>query len=49
MAFFLEERIGSYMQSKSGASELGPGSYDLPGSFQQKNSHIKRKNVPAFN
>ena len=48
MAFFLEERAGSHMYSKGGASELGPGSYELASSFNTKNKY-KRKNVPAFN
>lgn len=49
MAFFLEERVGSYIQVKSGASQLGPGQYDAPSSFGQPKNNFKRKNVPAFN
>ena len=48
MAFFLEERVGSYMLSKSGAPDLGPGSYDAPSSFNKK-SYNKKKNGAAFN
>ena len=48
MAFFLEERTGSYLQSRSGADQLGPGAYDVPSQFGSK-QNFKRKNVPAFN
>ena len=48
MAFFLEERVGSYMISKTGAPQLGPGAYDAPSQFNSKPT-FKRKNVPAFN
>lgn len=46
MAFFLEERSGSYMLS--GEPSMGPGSYNVESSFKPKNNY-KRKNVPAFN
>ena len=48
MAFFLEERAGSYLQSRSGADQLGPGAYEVHSQFNKK-STVKRKNVPAFN
>lgn len=50
MAFFLEERTGSYMvpsKAAGGSQSLGPGCYDVPSQFNPK--PMKRKNVPAFN
>jgi hypothetical protein len=36
MAFFLEEREGSYMKSLSGAASLGPGQYETASQFGKK-------------
>ncbi len=47
MAFFLEEREGSYMKSYQGAAHLGPGQYEVQSSFGKKDQ-FKKKNVPAF-
>jgi hypothetical protein len=48
MAFFLEEREGSYMKNLSGGgANLGPGQYDVVSSFGKKDQ-FRKKNVPAF-